>query len=229
MKKSVRLLISAGAVLALLLLLAGCPAPGGGDLTSPPPNPATGWQDADIDLSSLGLATGSSSINESTFTVNGAGEPGGIPGEQSSIEECHFAYQTVPGDFSFTVRLLTVPTGVAQFGIMCRTPTFSDRTAIFGADYLFHSTYYANGGHETSGTYSPDTSISGISFPNYLRIVRTGAAITVSNSPDGGAGTWTELSSMTLSGTVYVGMFVYSGDKNILATAEFDYVLLTQP
>jgi len=175
------------------------------------------WSNQDI--GAVGVI-GNTSSNGAAFTIAGAG----ATGVWGTSDTFHFAFRPLTGDGQIVARVtgLQNTNTFAKAGIMMRDglsaaarnvildirPTsdveFMQRTANGGAT-VFYATAKA-----------PP--------PSWLRLVRTGATITASVSPDGA--TWTSIGSATatMSATIQVGLVVTSVNGSQLNVATFDNV-----
>jgi regulation of enolase protein 1 (concanavalin A-like superfamily) len=73
---------------------------------------------------------------------------------------------------------------------------------------------------------------SGLVFPCWLKLERSGGSITASTAPDAGGspGAWTQIGSptaITMGANLAVGMVVSAGGGNATATAQFDNISVT--
>ena len=187
-----------------------------------PPTPAgplpAGWQSQDV--GSVGTA-GSAIESGGTFTVEGAGAD-----VWGTADAFHYAYRSLAGDGSIVARVaaLTGQQAWTKVGVMMRASTDP------GAQHAFMLVSTSKGAAfqrrtATGGTTS-STSAAGITAPQWVRLVRSGATITASISSN--ATTWTTVGSATFSmpATVLVGLAV-SSHEGALATGTFDGVSVT--
>jgi regulation of enolase protein 1 (concanavalin A-like superfamily) len=184
------------------------PQGGGGGLPAP-------WQNADV--GSPGQA-GTASEAGGTFTIEGGGAD--IWGTYDSF---HYVYQSLSGDGEITARVTSVENtdAWAKAGVMIRESlTGGSRHAMTvvtaGNNVAFQRRTATDGS-------SSHTAASG-SAPYWVRLVRSGDTFTASSSSDGSG--WTEIGSETISmaGSVYIGLCVTAHNDGTLCTAEFTNV-----
>ncbi|MFF5010281.1 alginate lyase family protein [Streptomyces phaeochromogenes] len=204
-------------------------------LTTPPPEP---WSYGDLgdfvlderELGTYGVVSvqtpGSTSYDDGTFTVRGAGIDLNVNGQGMTGQ---FVSRPVNGDCEFTARLVS------------RTGVASDRVGLLMAKSLSPFDQAA-GAIVTSGTTAQlmlRTKVAGASaftgnvsaqLPSLLRLKRTGTAFAAAVSTDDGA-TWTTIASGEISGfgnaPYYVGLVVCSRDPLARCTSQFDEVSIT--
>jgi len=175
------------------------------------------WATADIGTTG---ATGSASRSPSgVFTLTGAGAD--IWGSNDAFR---YVYQTATGDCDITARVVSVQNthNAAKGGVMIRESlnansrqAMTNLTAVNGLEFLRRTST----GGSTSGV-----SVSGLSAPYWVRLVRSGDTFTSYRSTDGV--TWTTVGSVTItmSSNVYIGLLVCSHVNGTLCTATFDNV-----
>lgn len=184
----------------------------GGSLPSP-------WQNRDI--GSVAIA-GSASYSGGTFTVRGAGSD-----IWNTLDEFHYAYQTLNGDGTIIARVASVQnTNVwAKAGVMIRDGL---------SDAARHAMMVVTPGSGSSfqrrtavGGASTNTQGPVVVSPYWVRLVRTGSTLTGSISSDGAS--WTTIGSDTIAlGTsAMVGLAVTSHDDTQLCTATFTNVSIS--
>jgi len=82
-----------------------------------------------------------------------------------------------------------------------------------------------------TGGDTTSTFVDGVTAPQWLRLERwDGDTYTVSYSPDGSAGSWTQVGdpvSMAMNANVYIGFALTSRDASAMATAEFSDMTTT--
>jgi phosphatidylserine/phosphatidylglycerophosphate/cardiolipin synthase-like enzyme/regulation of enolase protein 1 (concanavalin A-like superfamily) len=189
---------------------------GGGDPAPPPAPLPTGWQSHDI--GAVGT-TGSASESGATFTVRGAGAD-----VWGTADAFHYAYRSLSGDGTITARVSSVGGSEAwtKVGVMIRASSASNAAHAFmlvstGKGLAFQR-------RTSSGATSVHTSGGSGTAPRWVRLRRTGNAITASVSSDGAS--WTEVGSdtFTMPADVLVGLAVSSHSAGVLATGTFDHV-----
>jgi FtsP/CotA-like multicopper oxidase with cupredoxin domain/regulation of enolase protein 1 (concanavalin A-like superfamily) len=182
--------------------------------TLPPP-----WLTQDV--GSVGVA-GNASYANGVFTLQGSGAD--ITGTADAFR---FVYQPLVGNGQIIARVASLQnTNVfAKAGVMIRQSlaansamALMDVTPGNGAEFLRRT---------ATGTYTTNTKLAGVTAPYWVRIVRSNDTLTGSISPDGV--TWTQVGSatVTMTGTVYIGLIDCSHVNTALATASFDAVAVS--
>lgn len=185
----------------------------------PPP-----WSRTDI--GAVGVA-GGSAFNAGTFTALASGTD-----IWNTDDQFHFIHQPTAGNCTIIVRVTSLQNVNvwAKAGVMIRqsldansknvflgvTPTttngirFQNRASTGGATVTSHS---------RTGSSS--------SIPRWLRIVRSGDTFTASRSSNGS--NWTTMGSVTVSmtGTVYIGLATTSHENALTTSAAFTNVTLS--
>jgi DNA-binding beta-propeller fold protein YncE len=171
-----------------------------------------------VDIGSVGVP-GSASFANGTFTVKGAGA--NIYGTADAFR---FVYQPLNGNGQIIARVMSVQNtnSYAKAGVMIRqsltansTHAMVDITPTSGAEFSRRT---------TAGGSTTPTARTGITAPYWVKLVRSGSSFTGSVSSDGV--TWTQVGSATISmiGTVYIGLIVNSHNNAVLCTGTFDSV-----
>jgi len=182
----------------------------------------SGWSCADVGSPAL---PGGQSLSGGAWTVTGSGNDIWDP-----VDQLHYVWQTVAGDSSISARLTgqTNTGSCAKAGIMYRASTdgsaanyIVEMTPSCGAANALYVQYRAAQG---GGSTWP-VRITG-TWPQYLKVARTGNTFTAYTSADGI--TWTAIagSSATIampSGAL-AGLAVDSYNTSALSTAAFDTV-----
>ena len=179
----------------------------------PPP-----WIQADA--GTVGLA-GNATYTSGTFTVAGAGV-----GATGAADAFRFVYLPVVGDCTIVARVDSLGTGGTtsrRAGVMIRQSL--NANAIEAATLLGTAAVYNTRRTTVGGTTSSST--SNTTPPRWVRLIRSGNTLTAAHSADGA--NWTSLTArtVTMSGTVYVGLVVSSGNTTALNTAVFSNVSIT--
>jgi autotransporter-associated beta strand protein len=188
---------------------------------SPPVTPVgVPWQNQDIGAV---LGSGATGTSGSGVTVIGAGSGIGGSGDQFQSE-----FQPIAGDVTLTARVVASQnTGTnALAGVMLRNsldPSAAEALMAFGGgsgEAVFQT-------RASDGTAALVNSSGNLTTPYWVRLVRSGNAITGYTSPDGN--TWTQQGSAlsVFSPVIYAGLAVSSGTSNLLNTSTFDKVTVT--
>ena len=181
----------------------------------------TGWTSRDI--GAVGSA-GNATFSGGTFTVRGAGAD-----VWGTADAFHFAYRSLAGDGTIVARVAAISGQQAwtKVGVMIRASTDP------GAPHAFMLVSTARGAafqRRTSPgeTTSSTSAAAGITAPQWVRLVRTGATITASISATGGSWTTVGEAVFSMPGSVLVGLAV-SSHETALATGTVDGVSVTTP
>jgi len=215
--------------------------------TMPPP-----WQSVDVG-SPLMAGTADYSASDQTFYIDGAGAD--IAGAN---DQFHYLYQTLNGDGTIVarVRYQTESSPWAKAGVMIKQSTTAGSAyvdALVTPD-VSPNTPNVNGvGCTPDGCGSPlppinptvghgvrmqynftgsktATNLSGYNSPNkWLKLQRIGNTFTSWESTDGN--TWTQIgsTSVTMSGSATIGLFVTSHNIGQYSSVAFDNVQVTIP
>ncbi|MBN2270138.1 MAG: hypothetical protein JXN61_05960 [Sedimentisphaerales bacterium] len=189
-----------------------------------------GW--ASMDIGDVGQA-GSANLVVATWTVNGSGD--GIWGEADGF---HYCYSQISGDWMISARVISITGGThewAKAGVMIREGLAPDSNHAFMAmtnnTSTDHATSFqwrsADDGDNNKIDYVPEGYDLG--DPVWVKIERTGDAMTGYASMDGE--TWTQVGSHTnvMAEDVYFGLTVTSHDNAQLMTGTFDSVEIPIP
>jgi hypothetical protein len=151
----------------------------------------------------------------------------------SKADAFQFVYESVTGDVTITAKLKSVTTTnqwtKAMLMMRDGTTAGARNAAVLGTPTPANSYRYQvrslAGGDTTSFFAGPGT------LPRWLRLVRTGDTFTGSYSSDGV--TWQLINSASIPSTpatMLVGLGVTGHTTtNALATAQFDFISVTQP
>jgi regulation of enolase protein 1 (concanavalin A-like superfamily) len=177
---------------------------------------------ASLDVGAV-AGRGAAGLSGSTFTVIGSGSR-----ISSTSDSFHFVYQPLTGDGTLVARVNAhEATTNAGAGILIRESLSSNsRVAYVGVTPTSGLNFVrrtSNGGTASS------TNVAGIAAPEWLRLQRVGNVFTASYSEDGV--TWTQAgtaATITMAGSVYAGLGVFSGGTTLLNTTTFTNVTLTQ-
>ena len=174
---------------------------------------------ATSDIGSTGAIGSASRSPSGVFTVIGAGAD--IWGSNDAFR---YVYQTATGDCDITARVVSVQTthNAAKGGVMIRESlnansrhAMTNLTAVNGLEFLRRT---------STGGSTGGVSVSGLSAPYWVRLVRSGNTFTSYRSSDGV--NWTTVGSVTItmSSNVYIGLLVCSHVNATLNTSTFDNV-----
>lgn len=207
------------------------------------------WQSGDVGAV---LGSGASGTNAGAFTVIGSGA-----GIRLDNDQFQFVYQPVIGDVTVTARVVASQnTGSnAMAGVMIRSSLgfdVADALMVFDAGAqssiyehradaaalaLYGQKIYGESleneapdeepGPPGGPSGSPTVVSRPASAPLWVRLVRTGNAITSYTSTDGVAWTPQGTNTLALPAVAYVGLAVTSGTYNQLNTSTFDNVTVT--
>jgi hypothetical protein len=181
------------------------------------------WVSADI--GSPGV-TGTAYNTGTTFNVSGAGLD-----VYNTEDHFHYVYQPLGGNGEIIAEVASEPeqtTGWEKAGVMIRatldeSSQQADISVTPGNGIAFQY-------RTTAGDDSYNVQKTGLTAPYWVKMVRNGNVFTGYYSPNGT--TWTELSSttITMSGTVYVGLFLTSQSDTVADNVTFSNVgLLVAP
>ncbi|MGC4033504.1 MAG: DUF1349 domain-containing protein [Tepidisphaeraceae bacterium] len=183
----------------------------------------SGW--SNTDLGNAAATPGASGYSSGTYTVIGSGSSA-LSGTNDNAQ---FAYQTLTGDFTIVAKVNSMQaTGsYAKAGVMVRQSLDADAKAVL----MSHTTGGTEFGRRTGTgysplyTYGPDSLTT--SDPVWVKLIRSGTSFTGWQSYDGV--NWTQVSSttITMTGTIYVGLAVTAYDSTELNTATFSDVSIT--
>lgn len=174
------------------------------------------------------------------YNLVSAGSMGG------TSDSMQFAYQQITGDFTLKARLTSleaVPTGMStgnwRAGLMVRNSLDAGSRyyglIMRGIPRLQWEQRKNDNETTSSSALSPSYTLTPSTVaPLWLKLVRSGAVITVSYSTDGGI-TWLANKAQdfsasgytALGSSVYVGLMGVSGSSTVTSTSVFDFVSLT--
>ncbi|HVO64555.1 MAG TPA: IPT/TIG domain-containing protein [Terriglobales bacterium] len=192
---------------------------------NPLPN---GWLDQDIGTSG---AAGTATFASGVFTLNSAGTGvGGVGGGSVTVDGFHFVYQPLPSDGEIVAHIESIQGGWgSQAGLMIRETLAEGATnAFLTVNSISTPTLYLDYRPSTGGTETYASSSSS-ALPLWLKLSRSGSALSAYTSPDGL--NWTQLGSsisLTMAQNVYIGLACSGGNhESDITTSTFDYVSLT--
>jgi len=187
-----------------------------------------GWSDQDIGAPAV---AGTAGCSGGTFTVAGGGQD-----VWNTSDQFNFASRTVTGDVTIVARVdgLTNTADFAKAGVMVRDGTSADASYAFmfveppdGAPFEGASFEYRAG----AGTASRGSGTApGITAPQWVKLVRSGATFTAYDSADGNG--WAQVGSAQMIGmsqTVDVGLAVDANNDAAIDTATFSDVQVIVP
>ena len=210
------------------------------------------WQSTDVG-SPLMAGTADYSASNKTFYIDGAGAD--ISG---SNDQFHYVYQTLNGDGTIVarVRYQTNSSPWAKAGVMIKQSTTAGSSyvdALVTPDVSPSTPNINCVGYTVNGCASPlppitpavgngvrmqynftgsktATNLAGFSSPNkWLKLQRSGNTFTSWESTDGK--TWTQIgsTSVTMTGSATIGLFVTSHNIGQYSSTAFDNVQVTIP
>ncbi len=177
------------------------------------------WSTADI--GAVGAA-GNASYLSGTFSIAGSGAD--IWG---TADEFRFVYQAASGDCEIRARVSTLQSthNNAKAGVMIRESLNANAshamvnvTPGVGVEFIRRT---------STGGSAVNTLTAGLTAPYWVRVVRTGNTFTGYRSANGS--TWTTIGTQTITmgGSVYIGLPVCSHADGTLCTATLDNVTAT--
>ena len=140
----------------------------------------------------------------------------------NTSDQFRFAYKQLSGDATIIARVDGVQNTDpwAKAGVMIRSSLSADAPNAFVL--LSAAGTVAFQRRTTNAGSTAQTPASGLSAPYWVKITRTGNSFTAQRSADGN--TWVNVGSavtITMSGTVYVGLAVTSHAEDVLCAAAF--------
>ena len=176
------------------------------------------WQDTD--LGSVGLS-GGVALSSNALTVLGSGAD--IWG---AADACHFLYQSVSGNGTFTARVAAqVASDLwAKAGVMVRESTATNARHVFMCVTPNEGVAFQNRPGVGGSSYS--VGIGGLIAPYWVRLVRSGSSFSGYASPDGTS--WTQMGGATnISGfasNALWGLAVTAHNNSLASAAVFDNI-----
>jgi type II secretory pathway pseudopilin PulG len=185
------------------------------------------WQNQDV--GDVGAA-GSAGCSDGTWTIEGSGDD-----IFENSDEFHFVYQSLSGDGQIIARVVSIedtggwPGVGAKAGVMIRQ-SLNDDSKYAGIFVTPDSGAYFQRRTSTGGStdFDPWGSSTG-QAPIWFKLTRVANTFTAYKSSDGYS--WTQVGpsdSVTMAGDIYIGMAVCSNDDEVLCTAVFDNVSLSE-
>ncbi len=186
---------------------------------SAPPPPPTVWIDQDV--GQVGVA-GNAGLANGRFTVKASGQF-----IWATADSFNFAYQSLSGDGTIVARVASVQGGPgSESGVMIRE-TLDAGSAMAYTAYSGSAAIYSIN-RVSTGAYVNAASMSPVTLPYWVKVVRSGSTFSSYSSQDGV--TWNQVGSnqaINMVQNVYVGLAVSSNVNTSLATATFDNVSIT--
>jgi regulation of enolase protein 1 (concanavalin A-like superfamily) len=175
------------------------------------------------DIGSVGVA-GSVSYTSGAFTVRASGQQ-----IWNTADGLHYVYQSLSADGTIVARVgnLTGGASTQSAGVMIRETLDANSKHAYVA-FSQSQIYFTN--RATTGGTTSAQSLTGKTLPYWVKLTRSGSTFTAAASPDGV--NWVQVGTprtITMTGTVYVGLVVSSGQNSALATAIFDNVSISMP
>jgi len=182
----------------------------------PPSTLPTPWLSQGV--GSVNIA-GSAGYSAGTFTVKGSGAD-----IWDDTDAFHFVYQPLNGDGQIVARVVSVQNTDqwAKAGVMIRESlTANARHAMMLISAASGSSFQSR---DITGGFCGFISGGKLTAPYWVKLIRSGSNLSGYQSADGI--NWVPVGTATLSlpGSVYVGLAVTSHNVNLLCTATFDNV-----
>jgi hypothetical protein len=150
--------------------------------------------------------------------VQGAGT--GFPAN-ATADSFRLSSRTAAGDETFSVKILTAPAGAgAQAGLMVRSTTADN--APYAAMFLNNGNLVFQSRTSAGAAALPQATVSGVTAPVWLKVLRRGNVFAGYRSSDGLNWTFVAGQTVAMSGSVHYGVAVSSGVSGTLATSTFD-------
>lgn len=188
---------------------------------TPPTSTALPAPWATTDIGSVGGA-GAASISGSTYTLIGSGSD--IWGTADAMR---FLYQPLVGDGEIIARVATQEDtdGWAKAGVMVRASLAAGATNTFMAISPDNGVTWQRRTSTNGSTSS--TATAGFAAPYWVKLTRVGNVFTGSYSADGVTWTTAGTQSITMSGTVYMGLANTAHNNTRLNKSTFSNVTVS--
>ena len=172
-----------------------------------------------MDIGNVGLA-GNAGFTSGTFTLSGSGAD--ILG---TMDAFHFVYQPLNGNGTIIARIVSITNthAFAKAGVMIRENL--DSNARHATVLLTPNKNLIFQRRLSAGENSPSNSITAISTPYWVKLVRTGNNFSAYRSKNGI--NWVQIVSpvtINMAANVYIGLAVTSHNNNTLNTVKLDNV-----
>ncbi|GAB4407478.1 MAG: hypothetical protein OHK0039_10010 [Bacteroidia bacterium] len=192
----------------------------------PDPNPGNGSTECTLpagwaaqDVGTVGLPGAACSDSNGVITMTATGWD-----IWRANDAFHYMYQTLSGDGEITVRVNSLDNTheYAKAGVMIRENlTDGASNALMYLSPVGRWTFQRRTA-KGENTYSTKSDAGAISFPHWVRLVRTGVEISAYHSRDGINWMLVDSDYVPMDNEVYVGLAVTSHDDTRPATAVFE-------
>jgi regulation of enolase protein 1 (concanavalin A-like superfamily) len=181
----------------------------------------SGWSHADV--GAVGPA-GDAQYDQSTqtFTVTGAGAD-----VWNTADAFHYVYTTLTGDGAIVARVATISAGASwiKAGVMLRGTL--DPSSAHGFMLVSYAKGAAFQRRVVAGGESTSNTAVGITAPWWVKLERSGNAITASQSADGVSWAVVATDNIPMGSQILAGLAVSSHTNTATASATFDHVSIT--
>jgi|GEM_PF-608354 len=187
--------------------------------TPPPSALPTPWQTSDV--GSVGVA-GNAGFASGVFTLNGSGSDIWF-----ASDAFRYAYQTMTGDGTIVARVTGVQNtdGWAKGGVMIRQSLNADSS--FSLMALTSGNGMAFQNRSSAGAQATHVYGTTTGAPYWVKLTRSGNTLNGYQSSTGSSWTLVGSQTISMSGTVYIGLALTSHLNSVLCKATFDNVTVT--
>ena len=169
----------------------------------------------DADIGTVGLAGGSTAV-----TVTGAGTGYSVSGTSDAF---HFLSTDISGDDMLVARITTMTAGSgSQAGLMLRQSSAAN--AAYASLVVKNGACFFQSRAATGAATTQVLSTSPVTLPIWLKLVRNGSSITGYQSTDGRNWSYAGGQTLSMNGTVKLGLAVSSGSTGSSNVVEVDSV-----
>jgi hypothetical protein len=179
------------------------------------------WSTKDIGMV---IATGGAHHSNGTFNVVGSGDD-----IWNNEDQFRYVYQLASGDCTVVARVGSIGNTDqwAKAGVMIRESL--NANSRHASTFVTPANGVAFQWRNSTGGSSGNSNTSGLTAPQWLRIVRVGNTFTSFYSATGASGTWITLGTQSISmgSSVYIGLGVTSHSGGNLCPAVFSNVTAT--